>query len=192
MTTDSVLNQKRNQVCAISAALPQWLQEVIKSYEHDQVCKDLMAYLALQPDSILDYKYAEGIIRYKENIYNGSSHGIKEQIMEALHSSAFGEHSGQLGSTQRIFSIFYLHMMKQEIFKFVQQCDNCQRNKHENLPYPGLLQPLPIPNKVWTHINMDFVENLHISEGCNVVLVVVDSVKWDTSLSSVIRFLLRM
>lgn len=45
------------QLCAISAAQPQWLQEVIRSYEHDQVCKDLIAYLALQPAGIPDYKY---------------------------------------------------------------------------------------------------------------------------------------
>lgn len=64
--------------------------------------------------------------------------------------------------------------MKQDIIRFVQQCDNCQRNKHENLPYPGLLQPLPVPDKVWTHINMDFVESLPVSDGCNAILVVVD------------------
>lgn len=65
-------------------------------------------------------------------------------------------------------------MMQQDIVKYVQQCANCQRNKHDNLPYPGLLQPLPIPTQVWTHINMDFLECLPISDGCDAILVVVD------------------
>lgn len=108
------------QLCAISAAQPQWLQEVIRSYEHDQVCKDLIAYLALQPAGIPDYKYLGGIIKYKEKIYIGDSKGIRAHIMEALHASAFGGHSGQLGSTQRIGSIFYWPLMKQDIVKYVQ------------------------------------------------------------------------
>ncbi|KAH9699109.1 hypothetical protein KPL71_024219 [Citrus sinensis] len=39
-------------------------------------------------------------------------------------------------------------------------CDNCQRNKHENVLSPGLLQPLPIPEHNWTDISMDFIEGL--------------------------------
>lgn len=65
-------------------------------------------------------------------------------------------------------------MMQQDIVKYVQQCANCQRTKHENLPYPSLLQPLPIPTQVWTHINMDFLECFPISDGCDAILVVVD------------------
>lgn len=152
------------QVCAILSVQLQWLEEEIRNTQ----------YLAVQPDSIPDYKHVGGIIRYKGKIYIGNSNGVREQIMEALHASAFGGHSGQLGSTQRIGFIFHWPMVKQDIVKYVQQCDDCQRNKHENLPYPCLLQPLSIPQQVWTHVNMDFVESLLMSEGCNAILVVVD------------------
>lgn len=163
-----------SHLLAISAAQPQWLQEVIKSYEDDEVCTDLIAYFALQPNSIPDYQYIGGIIRYKGKIYVGSGCGIRRQVMEALHASAFGGHSGQQGSVLRISSIFYWPLMKQEIVQFVQQCVNCQRNKHEHLPYPGLLQPLPIPDKVWMHINMDLLGGLPLSAGYDTILVVVD------------------
>lgn len=59
-------------------------------------------------------------VKYKEKIYIGDSKGIRAHIMEALHASAFGGHSGQLGSTQRIGSIFYWPLMKQDIVKYVQ------------------------------------------------------------------------
>lgn len=64
--------------------------------------------------------------------------------------------------------------MRNDIIQFIQQCPSCQRNKHENLPYPGLLQPLPIPERPWLHINMDFVGGLPVSAQHDTILVVVD------------------
>ncbi|XP_028056715.1 uncharacterized protein LOC114260736 [Camellia sinensis] len=48
------------------------------------------------------------------------------------------------------------------------------RYKSENVKYPSLLQPLPIPNRVWSDISMDFIEGLPNSLGKTVIFVVVD------------------
>jgi hypothetical protein len=64
--------------------------------------------------------------------------------------------------------------MKVSVTDFVRQCDVCQHAKHLNTHPGGLLQPLPIPTGAWRDITMDFVEGLPLSEGYNVILVVVD------------------
>ena len=64
--------------------------------------------------------------------------------------------------------------MCKEIGIFLVECDICQRNKHENVSYPGLLQLLPILEQVWMDISMDFIEGLHKSHGKHVIVVVVD------------------
>lgn len=64
--------------------------------------------------------------------------------------------------------------MRQDVINMVRQCEVCQRNKPEHVPYPGLLQPLPIPQHAWSHISMDFIEKLPLSDGKDTVMVVVD------------------
>ncbi|GKA11996.1 reverse transcriptase [Tanacetum coccineum] len=49
-----------------------------------------------------------------------------------------------------------------------------KRYKPDFAAYPGLSQPLPIPEKVWTSISMDFIEKLPKSQGKDVIFVVID------------------
>ena len=64
--------------------------------------------------------------------------------------------------------------MQKDVDEFVKYCDICQRNKHENVRYPGLLQPLSIPNQAWSQISMNFIESLPLFEDCDTIMVVVD------------------
>ncbi|XP_050942545.1 uncharacterized protein LOC127149990 [Cucumis melo] len=57
---------------------------------------------------------------------------------------------------------------------YVEQCDICQRNKFEATKPAGVLQPLPIPEKILEDWTMDFIEGLPLAGGVNVIMVVVD------------------
>jgi hypothetical protein len=69
--------------------------------------------------------------------------------------------------------------MKKDVESFVKQCEIYQKAKHELCKYPGLLQPLPIPQHSWTDISIDFIEGLPTSYGYLVILVVVDRFKYN-------------
>ena len=64
--------------------------------------------------------------------------------------------------------------MKFDVKDHVEQCEVCQRIQVETTRPGGLLQPLLIPSKPWTDINLDFVDSLPKSHGFEVILVVVD------------------
>ena len=63
--------------------------------------------------------------------------------------------------------------IKKTIRDYVAACEICQRNKANTLAPAGLLQPLPIPTKVWTDISMDFIGGLPKAQGKDTILVVV-------------------
>ncbi len=58
--------------------------------------------------------------------------------------------------------------------QFVVQCILCTRNKPScHRPY-SLLQPLPILERPWHSISMDFIKQLPLSNGYTTILVVID------------------
>jgi hypothetical protein len=64
--------------------------------------------------------------------------------------------------------------MRGTIRSFIQGCDVCQRQKVGTTQPNGLLQPLPIPEAIWTDISMDFINGLPTSKGKTAIFVVVD------------------
>jgi hypothetical protein len=64
--------------------------------------------------------------------------------------------------------------MRSRIKEFIKECEVYQRHKVESLSPKGLLHPLPIREKIWEDISMDFIEGLPNSRGKSTIFVVVD------------------
>ena len=56
----------------------------------------------------------------------------------------------------------------------MRKCIICQQAKVEQALPAGLLQPLPIPQRIWEDIAMDFITHLPSSHDYSTILVVVD------------------
>ncbi len=64
--------------------------------------------------------------------------------------------------------------MAHDIRLFVLACSVCAVSKSSNQPPAGLLQPLLVPSRPWSHISLYFVSGLPPSHGNTVVLTMVD------------------
>lgn len=94
--------------------------------------------------------------------------------MNEFHSTPFGGHSGFFRTYKKISAIFFWEGMKEDVKRFVAECEVCQRAKYETTSPAGLLQPLPVPLKIWEDLSMDFVMGLPKAKGYDTILVVVD------------------
>jgi hypothetical protein len=120
------------------------------------------------------YTVLDGFLFRKHKLVIPSNPQIRTHILEWLHSSHQGGHSGIKASVARIKALFYWKGLSKDVTSFVQQCETCLRCKYERVASPGLLQPLPIPAGVWQSIAMDFIDKLPNSHGKDAIWVVVD------------------
>jgi len=94
--------------------------------------------------------------------------------MKSEHDSKVAGHFGRDRTMELISRNFYCQSMEYDIRKFCTKCDNCHRTKAPRHPKHGLLHPLEVPNKPWTHISTDSIRDLPKSGGKRNILVVVD------------------
>ena len=99
---------------------------------------------------------------------------VRPQVLEWGHSSRFACHPGERRTAEFIGRRFWWPALRQDVQEFVAACTICARSKASHRPPAGLLQPLPVPGRPWSHIAMDFVTGLPVSQGCDTILTVVD------------------
>lgn len=142
--------------------------------EADKELKSLIEAKQHNPASRHHYTWAHDQLRRKGKLVGGNNDKLKQKLLQEFHSSSIEGHSVIDVTTKRISSYFYWKGLHKDVKKFVRECDTCQRNKNENVAPARLLQPLPIPDRIWTKISMDFIEGLPPSYGKEVIFVVVD------------------
>ncbi|KAL5731844.1 hypothetical protein ACHQM5_004534 [Ranunculus cassubicifolius] len=172
---DSLSRAHEDSKCdSMTVIQPAWLTEVSLSWEGDDKTQAIITQLLIKADAVPDYTWDTHLLRHKGKIVIGSSGQLRHQIWQELHASPTGGHSGIQATVKRISHYFFWPSMISDVRTWNAQCTVCQANKSEHVASPGLLQPLPTPDKPWTDISMDFIEGLPSSGNKNTILVIVD------------------
>lgn len=99
---------------------------------------------------------------------------MRENIIREKHQGSLGGHFGLDKTLEQVTRYYYWPKVQAEVRKFVEQCSICQRAKGTR-SNAGLYQPLPIPQRPWECVSMDFVLELpKTPRGYDSVYVMVD------------------
>lgn len=99
---------------------------------------------------------------------------LRRELMREMHDPQWAGHPGVDRMLALISRSYYWPKMEDDIELYVKTCLVCQKDKHERKKQAGLLQPLPIPERPWQSVSMDFISGFPKVEGMRSIFVVVD------------------
>ncbi len=98
----------------------------------------------------------------------------RSQLVHSAHSSLVTGHPGANATLSLLKDRYWWPNMARDVRRFVQGCEECAISKSPRHLPAGKLLPLPVPNRPWSHLGVDFVTDLSVSEDITCILVIVD------------------
>jgi len=157
-------------------------KSIQEAYKLDSIISELLPYLEnkklKQPveirKKINQYTFKDNFVLYNGLIYVPNKLDIKLKLLNDNHDSVTAGHFGQAKTLELLSRNYFWPKMKAFVINYISSCDICQCCKpNHHKPY-GYLKSLPIPEKLWCSISMDFIVGLPESKGYNAILVIVD------------------
>ena len=141
--------------------------------QHDPVAKSL---ITLAHECKTRWFWVEDGLLYTKGkrLYVPKWGSIRRNLIKECHDSKWAGHPRQRGKRALLESIYYWPQIRDDVETYVRTCLVCQQDKVEQHQPGGLLEPLPIEERPWESVTMDFIIDLPKSEGYGSIIVVVD------------------
>ncbi|KAL0147126.1 hypothetical protein M9458_057650 [Cirrhinus mrigala] len=99
---------------------------------------------------------------------------LRSRVLSEVHSVPSSGHPGIEATLHLLSNRYWWPTMRLDTINFIKACTACNTAKVPRRLPAGLLQPLPVPQRPWSHIAIDFVTDLPPSNGYTTILSVVD------------------
>lgn len=128
------------------------------------------------PISISECAIDEGKrLLWRDRIWIPYYEPLRTAIIQQCHDSALAGHPGRDLLKAIVSRNFTWPGLSQDIRQFLPNCDICGSKAIWREKKRGLLKPLPVPERQWSEISIDFVTDLPSSKsGATFVMVVTD------------------
>jgi hypothetical protein len=148
------------------------LDQLKTSYQTDEFTRPRITH----PDQYSDCYARDGLLYDRQNrLIIPNDRVLKTRILYELHDSKLAGHVGIKKTEELVSRQFWWQGIHQDVTAYVNDCVVCQLSKDNQSPPAGLLQPIPIPERRWEVITMDFIPSLpKTPRGYDGILLVVD------------------
>ena len=99
---------------------------------------------------------------------------LRKELLQSVHDAPWAGHPGRERTQALLERSYFWPKLRQEVEAYVKSCHVCQLDKTERHREAGLLQPLPVAEKPWVSITMDFISGFPNVDGKRSIMVVVD------------------
>ncbi|KAL0173331.1 hypothetical protein M9458_033642, partial [Cirrhinus mrigala] len=88
-----------------------------------------------------------------------------QDLLGTAHQSPGPGHPGTKQTLSLLQTHYWWPGMRRDTIRYVQSCSVCAMSNSPRMLPTGKLVPLPIPERPWSHLGVDFVRDLPSSEG---------------------------
>ena len=154
-------------------------------YDAEQLHNDIL--FALSSDSLASVHLStsepsnsrwsidsDGFLHLDDRIYVPDANDLQLHVLQYKHDHLLSGHFGQNRTLELIHCKYTWPEVRTFIKEYVSSCTTCAHAKVPRHKPFDLLKQLPILEKPWNSISMDFIEQLSNSSGYTAILIVVD------------------
>jgi hypothetical protein len=124
--------------------------------------------------SLAECEERNGFLYYRGRKYVPDYEKLLVKLLRHYHDSPSAGHPGRAKTYGLLSRDYYWPCMPATVTRYVRNCHPCSRNKYSRSAYQGLLSPLPVPDRRWRHVSIDFIVKLPLSNGYDSIMVVAD------------------
>lgn len=113
-------------------------------------------------------------LTWRDRIWIPFHEPLRTTIIQKSHDSTLAGHPGRDLLKVIISRQFTWPGLAQDVRQFVRNCDVCRAAAVWREKRRGLLKPLPIPDRPWSDISIDFITDLPTVDGHSFIMVITD------------------
>jgi hypothetical protein len=99
---------------------------------------------------------------------------LRTRLCDEFHHPSHRAHPERGKMRKMIYQQYFWPGMESYIDRYIGNCPECKYSKNSRLKPAGLLRFLPIPQKLWQHITMDFKSFNKDRHGYDAILVIMN------------------
>ena len=150
-----------------------------KAYEADPFPLEIIALLCdgqrtCKQITLNECEIREEPLYYRDRLYIPKHDELRLYLLQQHHDVPSTGHCGQAKTFELIARDYTWFGMPKDVCRYIRNCHVCQRSLTPRHRPSGILRALPIPDRPWSSISMDFVTGLPWSYGNDAIWVVVD------------------
>ena len=119
--------------------------------------------------SLVDCRSVNDKLFYQDRLYVPDNEELRLRIIQGSHDTPAAGHPGRERTFELLARKYFWPSMRKDVERFVANCHTCRRTKPRRHASHGTLLPLPVPDRPWQDISMDFVVGLPKSKGFDAI-----------------------
>lgn len=99
---------------------------------------------------------------------------LRTHLIQTIHDSIINGHAGRERTAALLKRLYFWPGLDADVRQFCRNCLTCGRVKAWHSRAHGLLKPLPVPQRIWQELSVDYITDLPLCQTFRHILVFTD------------------